>query len=111
MKYAMVIGGKGDQRKDPLGLHLPSRVYAIEHHRSEGELERRVRSVRSAGGVVVAVGLESDARFLQRAKVSVAQMTAGSWSVEKAREYLMEHLRTAAHDPFIATINAGGHHS
>ncbi len=108
LKYAMVVAGKKDLRKDALGMVFTSRLYAIEHHRNESDLERHAQAVRNAGGQVIAVGLESDTRFLQRARMAVAQLTTGSWSVERAREYLMEHLRAACRDPYLVNLNDHG---
>jgi hypothetical protein len=105
MKYAMVVSNKGHNKKSPYDYITPFKSYAIERLRNEEDLEKRARGVRNAGGQVIAIGLEDDRQYEQRARLAVVQLTNGSWSVERAREYLVEHLRLHCHDPYLLRMN------
>jgi hypothetical protein len=102
----MVVGDKGNQKKDPLGMVMPFRAFAIEHLRHEEEVERRIRMIRQMGGHVVALGPEEDTRFLQLAKMAVAQLTTGTWSIERARKCLVDHLAFTCFDPLVERVNS-----
>ncbi len=105
MKYAMVVSDKGHTKKSPLGMIAPFRSFAIERLRNEEDLEKRMRAVRNAGGQIIAIGLEDDRQYEQKAKLAVVQLTNGSWGVERARQYLMEHLLATCRDQYLLGMN------